>query len=383
MSISKHIFITSVLILIFFSACSNKEDRVDVKIKPTEEISSIGIHFNEMNLDTISPILDLINSLEHNQELHETGKAYWIGYNDLMYSIALHGEEAIDPLLNFIDTIREEDAKIAAIYTIHLIGIDCKVQGRTYEEFNNLKARKALFHLLEEQAHLEQNYLQPLIMDLLVRDAWFSDIPTLMDILEKSENDLWAISSAFQNYFCFSHLELPININLTEDMLRYYIREKRKANGYSEKEFYELVFSSFKEKYHDQIFIEDNLHSYDFHCRLLLNGNITSRLSNRIVHASGEGEFYLNIDILLDPMPLEYFIKRDNLFYTVDGNKLYIFSAETAKKMWLSWWILKSESYKDFLKRSNISSRRILRNKINHSMTKEMQEIYKFMQFQF
>ena len=62
-------------------------------------------------IDTNTPLSELVKRLDGNWELVETGKAYWIGYTDDMYSIAAHGEKAIDPLLAFIRTSKSDKAR--------------------------------------------------------------------------------------------------------------------------------------------------------------------------------------------------------------------------------------------------------------------------------
>ena len=69
-------------------------------------------------------------------------------------------------MLTFIRTSGNPRGMYGAIYCLHLIGIDSRIAGRYYEEFSNPKARAALVSLLTEQE------LQPVIMELLIRDPW-------------------------------------------------------------------------------------------------------------------------------------------------------------------------------------------------------------------
>jgi len=87
-----------------------------------------------------------MNSLNVSKAPHlrPTGKAYWIGYTDDMYSIAAHNDAAIPPLLELIEQTKNPKAAYGAVLTIHLIGIERTVKGRFYEEFKNKKARAAL-----------------------------------------------------------------------------------------------------------------------------------------------------------------------------------------------------------------------------------------------
>ena len=119
----------------------------------------------DMKLDSVTPLSELITELETKNKLYETGKGYWIGYNDLMFSIAVYSESAIEPLVSFIENTNSYESKFAALLTLHLIGIDCKIAGRTFEEFSNTKAREALIRLLSKN-----NSLQTRIILLLIRD---------------------------------------------------------------------------------------------------------------------------------------------------------------------------------------------------------------------
>ena len=57
-----------------------------------------------MKIDSTAPISELINRLNSIWQFLETGKLYWIGYTEDMFSIAARKDAAIQPLLNFIDT---------------------------------------------------------------------------------------------------------------------------------------------------------------------------------------------------------------------------------------------------------------------------------------
>jgi TPR repeat protein len=52
------------------------------------------------DIDETTPIADLVNSLSKNTGLVGTGKAYWIGYNAVMMSIAARGDEALPFLVD-------------------------------------------------------------------------------------------------------------------------------------------------------------------------------------------------------------------------------------------------------------------------------------------
>ncbi|MBD2720930.1 hypothetical protein IC234_02250 [Hymenobacter sp. BT189] len=148
-----------------------------------------------VSVDTVTSLDALIKRLNGNWEFVETGKAYWIGYTDDMYSIAARKEKAIEPLLDFIKTSANEGGKFGAVYSLHLIGIDSRIAGRFYEEFTNKKARQALLSLLKEKK------LQGPVTHLLMRDPWQSDIPTLFDALRQPSEGNWGVVNALKIHF--------------------------------------------------------------------------------------------------------------------------------------------------------------------------------------
>ncbi|HLO61208.1 MAG TPA: hypothetical protein VK179_20830 [Bacteroidales bacterium] len=171
----------------------------------------------DMKLDSITPVDSLIPQLRYKNQLYETYKGYWIGYNDLMFSIAVYSERAIKPLIDFIDTTNIE-SRIPAIYTLHLIGINCRIAGRTYEQFSNKQARRALLSLL-----VKYDSLQPLIMSLLNRDPKESDIPVLLNIMDSVKTNCWAITKALNTY----HLkDAPVKTESSWDYLLYSFPER-------------------------------------------------------------------------------------------------------------------------------------------------------------
>ncbi len=143
-------------------------------------------------IDKKTPLKTLIERLNSNWELIETFKCYWIGYTDDMYSIAAHKNEAIQPLLNFIKHSKSNKSKLGAIYCLHLIGIDSKIVGRFNEEFVNPKARQALLSLIY------QPELTDLVVSLLARDPWQTDLPILIHYLKYYPLNLKLINSLFR-----------------------------------------------------------------------------------------------------------------------------------------------------------------------------------------
>ena len=94
----------------------------------------------EVPIDTVTALDTLIHRLNRKWYFVETGKAYYIGYTDDMYSIAAHGETAIEPLMQFLRASSSPQSKYGVVYTLHLIGINSVVAGRYYEEFKKQKS---------------------------------------------------------------------------------------------------------------------------------------------------------------------------------------------------------------------------------------------------
>jgi len=78
----------------------------------------------KVKIDNETDLNSLILKLESNWGLEMTGKRYWIGYTDLMYSIASRKEEAIEPLMKFYNYTNTANGKFGVLYCLHLIGIN-------------------------------------------------------------------------------------------------------------------------------------------------------------------------------------------------------------------------------------------------------------------
>ena len=160
-------------------------------------------------LDTVTALNTLIIRLNGKWDFVQTGKAYWIGYTDDMFSIASHGEAAIEPLMQFIQSTTNPHGKLGAIYTLHLIGINSKVVSRYYEAFTSIKARTALRELLNTDDYQDQ------VMELLKRDPWQSDVPYLFELLNHSKEDNWSVINCLTRYNIRAipfHEKIPMEI---------------------------------------------------------------------------------------------------------------------------------------------------------------------------
>jgi len=300
----------------------------------------ISIHNIRIQIDSITSLNELINKLQTEYNLNETGKAYWIGYTNLMYSIAIYSDKALNPLVNFIDTTQCVEAKKAACYTIHLIGINCKIAGRIYEEFRNVNARNALLNLLKDYE------LQHTIMELLIRDPWLSDIPRLFNILNNSGKDCWTICNGLLRY---DLKDIPIERNIPEHIEKLEIKIPKRRFGYSEQEFHYLVLSEFRKNHNQNINIEDTVFNYNFYLRPFIQDyyHFYGQNNSTIIYAKGKGNATINVYKLLQlSSDIDYCFLGNNVQYLMKNNKLHIISALTYKKIWLDWWNCKTETYK-------------------------------------
>ncbi|MEI6122335.1 MAG: hypothetical protein WCQ95_01780 [Bacteroidota bacterium] len=282
----------------------------------------------DMKLDSVTPMLELIPQLDTNHEFYETHKGYWIGYNDLMFSIAVYSDKAIEPLINFIDTTRSFESKIAALYTLHLIGINCKIEGIVSEDFTNIKARGALLKLLSKN-----DSLQTAIMLLLIRDPRESDIPVLFDIMNSTKSDCWPITSGLLRY---DLKNIPVNQTIPTELLLKTITLDKKVQ-FPDNEIMNETFKKLSNKYGDLIIVEDTLYNYNFQMPVRFG------IDNNEISIKYLKDFCSATDFC--------FIAPNFQYYYKDG-KLKFCSAMTTKNIWLNWWKSQSNSYKDSLKNS-------------------------------
>ena len=149
---------------------------------------------------------NLIKKFDTNWQLEETGKGYWIGYTDEMYAIATLKDSAITKLVNYINSTENLHSKMGAVYCLHLIGIDSKIAGRFIEKFTNSKAREALLNLAS------QKELTSLVVSLLARDPWPSDLPILCQVLKKSTN-----KTLINALFRYSKKDMPFREDISSN----------------------------------------------------------------------------------------------------------------------------------------------------------------------
>jgi hypothetical protein len=279
-----------------------------------------------MPIDSTTSLRDLIDRLSGKWEFIETGKGYWIGYTNDMFSIAARGNSAIGPLVAVVENSTIEKARLGAIYTIHLIGIQRKIVGRFSESFVDTNARKALLYLLRYPG------LQPTIMELLIRDPWKSDVPDLIGLLKKSDSDCWAVVDGLCQYKITNipiRQKIPDNLKNIELKLRYSNPNVLEPDFDFEGQLHEILDSLIALK-NDSIVVEPALLDQP------LSGNWRTKLGYA---KPGSRFLWLSVGSFLDTRFLSLFWELGNKFqYYVDGGKLYICSANTSKKRWIDWW---------------------------------------------
>ena len=279
-----------------------------------------------MPIDSTTSLKNLIDRLSGDWQFIETGKMYWIGYTNDMFSVASRGDRAIGPLIHVVENSSNDNARIGAIYTIHLIGINRKIVGRFEEKFVDTNARKALLYLLKYPDW------QPTIMELLIRDPWKSDVAELIGCLKKSDSDCWAVVGGLNKYKLENApLRQPIPENLRNIVLklRYSNPDVLERDFDFEGQKQEILDSLIALK-NGSIIVE----------RALLNRSLCGNMRIKLGHA-GPGDRYLQLSVaeFLDPFGISMFNQVGDRFqYYFDTGKLYICSASTAKKRWIDWW---------------------------------------------
>lgn len=341
-----------VLVLIMSSCSGNKKPKYE-KIRYERYQIPIEGGVIRMQIDSIAPLNHLVESLEYDSDLYETGKGYWIGYNDLMFSIAIHSDGAIQSLLNFIKNSTDIETKSAACYTLHLIGIKCKVVDRYREEFHNKNAREALLSLLDDDE------LQPLVMELLIRDPWTSDIPVLMNTMNKSSTDCWAISNGLLLYGLEE--DIPFELHVPDSIKKLDVKIPDIKGGYTKQEFINTVFAKMKDIHSDALFIEDTFLSYNFRYDPVYLGDIwrwDDGLERKNINILGDRS-KISVGELVEHVSwMGYCDLGNNYLYTMKDRKLHIMSPKTTKSIWLDWWNAKSGTYKKDLMSKNYSQRK-------------------------
>jgi hypothetical protein len=260
----------------------------------------------------------LINRLESPWDFVETGKAYWIGYTDDMFSIAQYKTRAIKPLINLINKTDSFKTQIGALFTIHLIGIDSRFAGRFKEKFIDTLARNALISFLNNPK------LRQMVLLLIMRDPWPTDIPYLMDCLSNGENESSNILSALQRYNFDSK---PLGQKIPDNILT--------------KEIKIITNEPFsRQPIHDMIALKkelENIVIIDSEILMSKEWNIGEQSLNINSVQSEQQSVGTVIEFLTDSV-FSYTYFGNRYFYIYQDGIITIFGPKKAKEIWLNWW---------------------------------------------
>jgi hypothetical protein len=309
-------FFTSFLFLTFVS--NSFSQITDVAPSGRQNYLAVEGGGWRMKIDTTTSLDSLIGRLSKNWQFIETGKMYWIGYTENMFSIAARGDNAIQPLMNVLQNSPSDYAKYGAIYCLHLIGINRTIVGRFTEKFVNIKARAALLQFLKDTS------LQEDIMRLLIRDPWKSDIPFIIETLKSCKTDCWSLINGLTRYKMESppiHQMIPEYIQKISVNPKYATESRNELDHYFEAQIKE-VLTCFRQLKNKDIMIEETL----FKSKLI--GDFSSSYGSPV-----------SIQELFNLLDLStYSSLGSRVQYYVDDNKLFICSTETARQRLLSWW---------------------------------------------
>jgi hypothetical protein len=283
---------------------------------------------DKIDIDKTTPLSTLINKLTKDWKLVMTGKRYWIGYTDDMYSIANHGDEAVSALVDFIDSTNNLKAKEGAIYTLHLIGINSRIVGRFIEDFHNKKARNALLKYLPDST------LHKTIVTLLMRDPWLTDVPHIMAFLTLPNRDYSTILSALGRY---DINEPGMGQKIPATFLKGGIKVKTEQElGLTP--IYALI--ALNDKTEGKVIVDKEITTSNAWATAMSDMNVKGKYTRTV-----------SIDYILNwnqPF-LSYCINGEPYYYIFKGNRVEVYGEKGARQVWLNWWNNMSQRNKDTL----------------------------------
>ncbi|RYD98833.1 MAG: hypothetical protein EOP54_06235 [Sphingobacteriales bacterium] len=291
-------------------------------------------------VDTVTPTIDLIKMLEQPWSFKNTGKAYYIGFTELMFSIAHKGDLVVDTLIDYYKTTPSDRAKHGIIYTLYLIGIERETGSRLNEPFKNKKARKALLSLLRYSSN------NATIARLLMRDPWLSDIPELIDYLniEKNTEYTWPIVKALMRYnapgFCIGQsLKDKGTYHISRSEAFKKIDHKNSINSLDK-----TSLKLFEEKYSESICVTPLLFEQDLagDYKTGSNENI-SLIEFSGSHITGTEDYFSS-----------YIALGSRFVHYVEGDIIHFCSIEIAQKRIIDWWAGLTSTGQAFFKDKNV-----------------------------
>jgi hypothetical protein len=260
-----------------------------------------------------------------------------------MYSIAAHGETAIEPLLKLAKNAPSSHTRLGAIYSLHLIGIESHEAGRYLEEFKVLAARRALRSLLTD------TIVGVTASELLMRDPWQSDVPVIFEALAQGSPNDWALVNLLQRYALAG---LPLQQAIPDDIgnepLQIPPYQWAKGELASQLQVHSILQELMKLRPR-QIVLEKGIEQ--------LRANTTTVFSEEMI-LSGHMGLCVR-DFLYEMTEVDYLRLGSQLFYFVEGRRVTICGATTARKRALAWWQAQTPAYRQqFI--SNQAGKRVL-----------------------
>jgi len=303
---------------------------IDAAPSGVKNIRAVEGGGEQVAIDTKTPLLTLIQRLEKPWKFVQTGKAYWIGYTNNMYSIANYKDRAIPLLVNFIDTAKSFRARLGGLYTLHLIGINSKIVGRFVEDFSDKKARKAILRYLNDKS------LNTEVVSLLMRDPWLSDIPLFIEYLSESGRDYSMVLGALNRY---DFNNKPMGQKIDRDILRKEIPILYTDTNPSRPSNPVYSFISYEKAFGSSFTIDDEItQSVEW-----LRGKKELKTNKTY---SAEQEFGFSFSFLMG-IVFDYVAFQSSYFYTFTNHKFKLYGPIKARRIWLDWWSKLHENEKN------------------------------------
>jgi len=273
-------------------------------------------------VDTVTALPELLQRLSNNWQFVETGKGYWIGYTDDMYSIAAHGEVAVAPLLALAQHSPSSNARIGAVYSLHLIGIESQEVGRYTEKFKSLVARQALRSLLTD------TLVGITAIKLLIRDPWQSDVPLVFEVLKQGGPNDWALVNSLQRY---ALPNLPLQQSIPEDIGNEPLHippYQWKLGATASQLQVRSILQEIKKLHPKQVTMENGIEELPISVHVVFDKNMTLNGRKGLIVK----------DFLYEATEVDYLGIGSKIFYFVEGQEVTICGASTARKRALTWW---------------------------------------------
>jgi hypothetical protein len=248
--------------------------------------------------------------------------------------------------MNLIKSCDSLKTKIAAVYSIYLIGnYDAIINKNHNDHFTDTLARKALVSLINNPE------LSTTAVALLKRDPWTYDIPFLMDYLGKLNSDYLYILSAlrvYQLYFKFMPLWQQLPKYLWSKKLTVYTDSTNQDPA--KRAIYEMI--ALKNELKDKMVIDNEIfESREWKDGLKVFKKQKSEILIETIYLDGDSikkekpripqldSFQYSSFIDLDGSTLDYrFIYA---FKTPGQNNLeslFIYTPDHARNIILEWW---------------------------------------------